>query len=66
VPQLFQPFSQGANAYTRTNSGLGLGLALVKALVQLHGGSVTASSDGENKGAHFTVRLPLEKSNVGA
>ncbi len=44
IPQLFQPFSQGANAYTRTNGGLGLGLALVKALAELHGGSVTAHS----------------------
>jgi signal transduction histidine kinase len=62
LPMLFQPFSQGANAYTRTNSGLGLGLALVKALVELHGGTVRASSEGENKGAHFTVRLPLDTS----
>jgi len=61
VPQLFQPFSQGANAYTRTNGGLGLGLALVKALVELHGGSVTARSAGSNQGSQFTVRLPLAK-----
>jgi signal transduction histidine kinase len=59
VPQLFQPFSQGANAYTRTNGGLGLGLALVKALAELHGGSVTAQSAGPNQGSQFTVRLPL-------
>jgi signal transduction histidine kinase len=59
IPQLFQPFSQGANAYTRTNGGLGLGLALVKALAELHGGSVTAHSPGPNQGSQFTVRLPL-------
>src|SRR6185369_4901589 len=59
IPQLFQPFSQGANAYTRTNGGLGLGLALVKALAELHGGSVVASSLGPNQGSQFTVRLPL-------
>ena len=59
IPQLFQPFSQGANAYTRTNGGLGLGLALVKALAELHGGSVVASSPGPNQGSQFTVRLPL-------
>lgn len=59
IPQLFQPFSQGANAYTRTNGGLGLGLALVKALAELHGGSVTAQSAGPNQGSQFTVRLPL-------
>jgi signal transduction histidine kinase len=61
MPLLFQPFSQGANAYTRTNGGLGLGLALVKALAELHGGSVLASSEGANKGSQFTVRLPLDR-----
>ncbi|MEJ0036680.1 MAG: HAMP domain-containing sensor histidine kinase [Gammaproteobacteria bacterium] len=61
IPLLFQPFSQGENAYTRTNGGLGLGLALVKALVELHGGSVTANSPGPNQGSRFTVRLPLAK-----
>ncbi len=50
IPQLFQPFSQGANAYTRTNGGLGLGLALVKALAELHGGWVTAHSAGAESG----------------
>jgi signal transduction histidine kinase/CHASE3 domain sensor protein len=59
MPQLFQPFSQGANAHSHTNSGLGLGLALVKALVEMHNGSVVASSAGSNKGSLFTVRLPL-------
>jgi signal transduction histidine kinase len=59
IPQLFQPFSQGANAYTHTNGGLGLGLALVKALAELHGGSVTAQSSGPDEGSQFTVRLPL-------
>ena len=59
IPLLFQPFSQGANAYTRTNGGLGLGLALVKALAELHGGSVMANSPGPNQGSQFTVRLPL-------
>jgi signal transduction histidine kinase len=59
VPQLFQPFSQGANAYTRTNGGLGLGLALVKALAELHSGSVNAYSAGTNQGSQFTLRLPL-------
>jgi signal transduction histidine kinase len=60
LPQLFQPFSQGANAYTHTNGGLGLGLALVKALAELHGGSVTANSAGADKGSQFVVRLPLD------
>jgi signal transduction histidine kinase len=60
MPQLFRPFSQGANAYTHTNGGLGLGLALVKALAELHGGSVMAHSGGAGKGSQFVVRLPLE------
>ncbi len=60
MPQLFRAFSQGANAYTHTNGGLGLGLALVKALAELHGGSVLARSDGADKGSQFVVRLPLD------
>ena len=58
LPRLFQPFSQGASGLARTNGGLGLGLALVKALAELHGGSVEASSDGPGRGSTFTVRLP--------
>ncbi|HKO87522.1 MAG TPA: ATP-binding protein [Burkholderiales bacterium] len=57
--RLFQPFSQGDPSLTRKNSGLGLGLALVKSLVELHGGEVTAHSEGVGKGASFKVRLPL-------
>jgi signal transduction histidine kinase/ActR/RegA family two-component response regulator/CHASE3 domain sensor protein len=58
LPRLFQPFSQGASGLARTNGGLGLGLALVKALAELHGGSVDASSEGPGRGSTFTVRLP--------
>ena len=57
--RLFQPFSQGDPNLTRTNGGLGLGLALVKALVEMHNGTVEAYSEGPGKGARFTVRLPL-------
>jgi len=60
LPLLFQPFRQGANGFSRTNSGLGLGLALVKALVELHGGVVSAYSEGASKGSRFVVRLPLD------
>jgi signal transduction histidine kinase len=63
LPLLFKPFSQGANAYKQTNSGLGLGLALVKALVDLHGGTVSARSDGANHGAVFVVRVPLDNGS---
>jgi hypothetical protein len=60
LPRLFQPFSQGSTTLARTGGGLGLGLALVKALVDLHGGRVEAHSDGPGRGATFTVRLPLQ------
>ncbi len=60
LPRLFQPFTQAESSLARTRGGLGLGLALVKGLVELHGGSVRAASDGEGKGAEFTVELPLE------
>lgn len=56
---LFEPFSQAARTLDRSRGGLGLGLSLVKVLVELHGGSVRASSDGPGRGAEFTVRLPL-------
>jgi signal transduction histidine kinase len=59
LPRLFQPFSQGPQSLEREKGGLGLGLALVKGLVELHGGTVQASSDGGGKGALFTLRLPL-------
>ena len=57
--RLFQPFVQGAQTIDRTGGGLGLGLATVRGLVELHGGTVAAASDGPNRGAEFTVRLPL-------
>jgi len=59
LPNLFQPFSQGISGLDRVNGGLGLGLALVKALVTLHDGKVAAHSDGPGRGAEFTIRLPL-------
>lgn len=61
LPQLFQPFVQAPTGLARTNGGLGLGLALVKALVGLHGGRVEAHSDGLGKGAEFVVCLPLRR-----
>jgi len=64
LPRLFQPFSQGEVDPARPNGGLGLGLALVKSLVQLHGGTVTAHSEGLGRGAEFTVRLPLAERGV--
>lgn len=56
---LFKPFEQVEATVARSDGGLGLGLALVKGLVELHGGAVEAHSDGPGMGAEFVVRLPL-------
>ncbi len=58
LPLVFERFRQDVNSSGR-NSGLGLGLAIVRNLVEMHGGSVSVESEGENRGAKFTVRLPL-------
>lgn len=57
--QVFEPFNQTEDSVTRSRDGLGLGLALVKGLVEMHGGHVTATSGGPGRGSQFTVRLPL-------
>jgi signal transduction histidine kinase len=59
LPLLFEPFTQGQQTLARTEGGVGLGLALVKGIVELHGGTVQAESAGPNKGAVFIVRLPV-------
>jgi PAS domain S-box-containing protein len=59
LPYVFDRFTQGDASVTRAHGGLGLGLSIVRHLVELHGGSVSASSDGPGKGAAFLVRLPL-------
>ncbi len=56
---IFEPFTQAKQTLARSEGGLGLGLALVKGLVALHGGDVGASSAGQGRGAEFVVRLPL-------
>ncbi len=55
---IFEMFSQVTPAVSRSGGGLGIGLALARGLVELHGGVITASSDGEGRGSRFTVRLP--------
>ncbi|HKC55143.1 MAG TPA: PAS domain S-box protein [Vicinamibacterales bacterium] len=59
LPHIFERFRQGESGPTREHAGLGLGLAIVRNLVELHGGTVYATSGGEGKGATFRVRLPL-------
>jgi PAS domain S-box-containing protein len=65
LPYVFDYFRQADGATTRKFGGLGLGLAIVRHLVELHGGMVTAESLGEGQGATFTVRLPLIKECAG-
>ena len=59
LPRLFQGFEQGSRTITRQFGGLGLGLAISKTIVDLHGGRLTAASDGQGRGARFTVDLPV-------
>lgn len=59
LPFVFDRFRQGDQSTTRTHGGLGLGLSIVRHLVELHGGTVRASSEGEGRGSTFTVELPL-------
>jgi PAS domain S-box-containing protein len=66
LPHLFERFRQGDSRSTRQHGGLGIGLALVRHFVELHGGSVEAHSDGTGCGASFTVRLPLLASPLTA
>lgn len=58
LPRLFQMFSQVSPALERSQGGLGIGLSLVRGLIELHGGSIAARSDGLSRGSEFTVRLP--------
>jgi CheY-like chemotaxis protein/two-component sensor histidine kinase len=64
LPTVFDLFSQAERTPDRAQGGLGLGLALVKSLVELHGGTVTAASEGRNMGTEFTVRLPRLRSRT--
>lgn len=61
LPHVFDPFRQADSSTTRSHGGLGLGLAIVRTLVVMHGGEIHADSPGEGQGATFTVRLPRHK-----
>ncbi|MDP9000492.1 MAG: ATP-binding protein, partial [Myxococcota bacterium] len=64
LPIVFQRFRQGDSSTTRTHGGLGMGLAIVSQIVELHGGTVTAFSVGEGSGATFTIALPVRAVTV--
>ena len=64
LPYVFEMFRQADGSNRRRHGGLGIGLALVRQLVQLHGGTISAESGGPNKGARFTVRLPLTQETA--
>jgi signal transduction histidine kinase len=74
LPRLFEPFVQGEQTLDRAQGGLGLGLALVRRLAALHGGTLVAHSDGPGRGSCFTLRLPraeaparpVERASAGA
>jgi CheY-like chemotaxis protein/anti-sigma regulatory factor (Ser/Thr protein kinase) len=59
LPHVFEPFAQAEGAGVRTHQGLGLGLSIVKSLVALHGGTISAASEGPGKGSRFAVCLPV-------
>ena len=63
LPVVFDRFSQADSSTTRASGGMGLGLSVVKGIVELHGGQVRASSEGPGKGATFTVSLPFKGSH---
>jgi PAS domain S-box-containing protein len=65
LPYVFERFRQADSSYTRKHSGLGLGLAIVRHLVELHGGTVAAHSVGDGQGSSFTVRIPLAVVSTG-
>ncbi|MFB2836367.1 ATP-binding protein [Floridanema evergladense] len=62
LPHVFDSFRQGNSSINRPYGGLGLGLAIARHLVELHGGTIRAESEGEGKGATFTIDLPLNSS----
>ncbi len=66
LPRVFEAFAQADTTLDRSKGGLGLGLALVKGLVEMHGGTVSVESEGPGKGAGFTIRFPLEAAELAA
>jgi CheY-like chemotaxis protein len=61
LPEMFELFAQGDRSLARSEGGLGIGLTVVKKLVEMHGGTITATSEGPGKGSEFVIRLPAAK-----
>jgi CheY-like chemotaxis protein len=66
LPRVFDLFEQGERTIDRARGGLGIGLTIVKTLVELHGGTVGAHSEGKGRGSEFEVRLPASTTDVAA
>ena len=66
LPAVFDLFTQADHSLDRAEGGLGIGLTLVRRIVDLHGGSVQAHSDGSGRGSEFTIRLPLARRPAGS
>lgn len=66
LPHIFAVFSQSRPSSPRSRTGLGIGLSLAKGLVELHGGTIEAHSEGNGRGSEFIVRLPVARSGAGA
>jgi PAS domain S-box-containing protein len=64
LPRVFDLFAQGDRTMARSEGGLGIGLTLVRKLAEMHGGGVTAASDGPGKGSEFTIRLPALRESA--
>ena len=64
LERVFEPFVQGENTIDRAEGGMGVGLTLVKSLVELHEGSIIAESEGIGKGSTFTVTLPISQEEI--
>lgn len=64
IPHLFEPFVQADSSLAHSFGGLGLGLPIVKGIIEMHNGSVNVFSDGVGKGSQFIIHLPVQKDNI--